>query len=249
MRSFTRDGIRLAYDVIGAGPPLILHTGAGGDSRMWREAGYVQGLDGFEVILFDHRGHGASEAPADPAAYGIEQYVGDVVGLADELGCERFAFWGYSNGGRVGYALAAEHVDRVSALVASGGVDAPDESPDEWLEGARVVREQGLSAILDDEPMPGWLQTLLVDETDAEVVARELEGFAGWSPWPVFPRVEAPTLIVAGAHEAEHVEDAAARIPRGRAAVLPGLGHVGAFVSSSLVLPHVRSFLETVGPG
>jgi pimeloyl-ACP methyl ester carboxylesterase len=210
MRYFTPDGIRLAYDVVGAGPPLILHTGAGGDSRMWREAGYVDGLHGYEVILLDHRGHGASDAPADPAAYGIEQYVADVVGLADELGHERFAFWDYSNGGRVGYALAAAHTDRVTALVAS----------------------------------PAWLQAILVDETDAEVVARELDGFAHWSPWTVFPRVAAPTLIVAGEQEAEHVEDAAARIPRGRSSVLPGLGHVGAFVSSSLVLPHVRSFLE-----
>jgi pimeloyl-ACP methyl ester carboxylesterase len=244
MRYFTPDGIRLAYDVVGAGPPLILHTGAGGDSRMWREAGYVDGLHGYEVILLDHRGHGASDAPADPAAYGIEQYVADVVGLADELGHERFAFWGYSNGGRVGYALAAAHTDRVTALVASGVVDAPDESPDEWREAARVIREQGLGATLDDEPMPAWLQAILVDETDAEVVARELDGFAHWSPWTVFPRVAAPTLIVAGEQEAEHVEDAAARIPRGRSSVLPGLGHVGAFVSSSLVLPHVRSFLE-----
>lgn len=116
---------------------------------MWREAGYVDGLHGYEVILLDHRGHGASDAPADPAAYGIEQYVADVVGLADELGHERFAFWGYSNGGRVGYALAAAHTDRVTALVASGGVDAPDESPDEWREAARVIREQGLGATLD----------------------------------------------------------------------------------------------------
>jgi hypothetical protein len=132
----------------------------------------------------------------------------------------------------------------VTALVASGGVDGPDESPREWREAARLVREQGLDAILDDELMPAWLRTILVDETDAEVVARELDGFADWSPWPVFQRVEAPTLIVAGEHEAEHVEDAAARIPHGRTTVLPGLGHVGAFVASPLVLPHVRSFLE-----
>ena len=244
VRSFTRDGIALAYDVVGTGTPVVLHTGAGGDSRMWRDAGYVHGLEGYQVVLFDHRGHGSSDAPSDPAAYGIEEYVADVVGLADELGYGRFAFWGYSNGARVGYEVAAAHPDRIVALVASGGVDAPDDSADEWREGARLVREQGLAAVLGDEPVPAWLRMLLVDETDAEVVARELDGFAEWSAWSVFPRIEAPTLIVAGEHEAAHVHEATERIERGRAVVLPGLGHVGAFVSSALVLPHVRSFLD-----
>jgi hypothetical protein len=41
MRSFEHDGIRLAYDVVGEGLPVVLHLGAAGDSRAWREAGYV----------------------------------------------------------------------------------------------------------------------------------------------------------------------------------------------------------------
>jgi len=101
-----------------------------------------------------------------------------------------------------------------------------------------------MAAILGDEPAPDWLLRQLVDETNAEVVARELDGFADWSPWPLFPRVEASTLIVAGEHEAEHVPAAAASIPHGRAAILPTLGHLGAFVRSDLVLPHALPFLR-----
>lgn len=244
MRRFERDGRGLAYDVVGDGAPLVLHTGAAGDSRMWRDAGYVDGLDGFQVVLLDHCGHGASDAPDDPAAYTVSSYVDDVLGLAGELGLERFAFWGYSDGADVGYTLAAEHPERVAALVASGGVDGRDDGPDLRREAARLVRERGIGAILGDEPAPDWLLRQLVDETDAEVVARELEGFAGWSPWPLFPRLEAPTLIVAGEHEAEHVPAAAASIPRGRAVILPGLGHLGAFVRSDLALPEALAFLR-----
>ena len=100
MRSFEHDGLRLAYDVVGEGLPVILHTGAGGDSRMWRDAGYVDALDDYMVVLFDHRGHGASDTPADARGYLPEHHAADVVALADHLGLDRFAFWGYSAGAR-----------------------------------------------------------------------------------------------------------------------------------------------------
>jgi pimeloyl-ACP methyl ester carboxylesterase len=211
---------------------------------MWRDAGYVAGLRGFGVVLFDHRGHGQSEGPADAHADGVAGYAGDVVALADELALDRFAFWGYSDGARVGYELAATWPGRIAALVASGGVDGPDDDPDEWREAARQVRERGVRAILGDEPAPEWLIRQLADETDAGVVARELEDFAGWSPWPLFPRIAAPTLIVAGEHESAHCTAAAAAIPDGRAVLLSGLGHLGTFAHSELVLPHVRPFLH-----
>src|SRR4029077_7987821 len=91
MRSFEHDGLRLAYDVVGEGFPVILHTGAGGDSRMWRGAGYVDALEGYTVVLFDHRGHGASDTPTDPRGYLPEHHAADVVALADHLALDRFA--------------------------------------------------------------------------------------------------------------------------------------------------------------
>lgn len=244
MRSFEHAGLRLAYDVVGDGRPVVLHTGAGGDSRMWHQAGYVAGLTGFQVILIDHRGHGRSDTPADPRRHAVADYAGDVVALADELALEPFAFWGYSNGARVGYELAATQPHRITALIASGGVDGADDDPDEWRQAAQAVRDGGIRAILGEETAPEWLIRQLADETDTEIVARELDCFAGWTPWPLFPRILAPTLIVVGEHESAHSAAAAARIPNGRAVMLPGLGHLGAFASAELVLGHVRPFLD-----
>jgi pimeloyl-ACP methyl ester carboxylesterase len=203
-------GLNLAYDVIGDGFPVVLHTGAAGDSRMWQDAGYVAGLARFQVILLDHRGHGESDAPGGPHDHTVADYAADVLALADELALERFAFWGYSNGARGGYELAAAQQPRIAALVASGGVDAPDGDPNERHEAARAVRSGGIRAVLGDEAAPAWLIEQLADETDAEVVARELECFAGWTPWPLFPRIVAPTLIVVGEHESENSAAAAA---------------------------------------
>lgn len=246
MRFFKHAGLRLAYDVVGEGLPVLLHTGAAGDSRMWREAGYVAGLADFQVVLLDHRGHGQSDAPSDPGRHTVADYVGDVIALAGELGFDQFAFWGYSDGAQVGYALAATHRARVLALVAAGGVDAPDEGPAELRAAAGVVREHGIPAILGDETMPAWAIRQVVDETDREVVARELECFAGWTPWPLLPNIEAPTLLVAGEHESEYLTDAAAALPDGRTVVVPNLGHIGAFLHSELVLPHVVPFLRSI---
>jgi pimeloyl-ACP methyl ester carboxylesterase len=226
------------HEVEGEGFPLVLHTGGAGDLRMWRTAGYVHGLAGYRVVLVDHRGRGRTP-PAE--SYAPSEMAADVLEVMDALGVEQFAFWGYSLGARVGYQLAASSPERIAALVASGGVEGPGE-PDDWRETAAFVRTNGVRGLLGDLPAPAWLVDHLC-ETDDEVFARSCEDFAGWSPWPLFPKVQAPVLIVAGEDEAEHVPAAAAALPHGECVILPGLGHVDGWARSDLVLPHARRFL------
>lgn len=113
-------GVSIHYEVEGDGPPIVLHTGAGGDLEMWRQAGYVGGLSGMQVVLMDHRGHGRSGRPKELAEHRIDRYVDDVVAVADVLGLTRFSFLGYSDGTAVGCALAARHPDRVDAVIGVG---------------------------------------------------------------------------------------------------------------------------------
>jgi pimeloyl-ACP methyl ester carboxylesterase len=239
-----RAGVRLHYETVGTGFPLVLHTGAGGDAGMFAEAGYVDALDGFTRVLFDHRGHGSSSRPRELEAHRIEEYVADVLAL----GLDRFGFVGYSDGARVGYALAAANPERVAALVAIGTVDPRDGDPDEKRAAAREVREHGIgplvAAMADEEGIepPRWLVDQLVG-TDPEMFALELEAWAEWSPWPLFPRIEAPTVIVAGELEDCGCAEAADLIPHGRAVVVPGLGHLGVFLRSDLVVAEARAIL------
>jgi pimeloyl-ACP methyl ester carboxylesterase len=252
--------VRIHFEVQGDGPTVILHTGGGGDLEMWRLAGYDAGLGGFRTVLMDHRGHGRSDRPTDPAEHHIDRYVEDVVAVADAAGVERFAFFGYSGGAEIGYHLAAKHPDRVAALVGLGAVGAPTDPATWQLERAEDIRSGGIDVLvrglLEEEPgISSWFLDQM-RSTDPEMLALQLEGSAEASPWDKFVRIAAPTLIVVGELEegpgdtaARNARTAADRIPGGRAEVLPGLGHCVAFERSDLVLAHVRPFLASVDLG
>lgn len=252
------DGIHIYYEVEGDGFPIVLHTGGAGDLLMWRAAGYTAGLRGYRLILMDHRGHGRSDKPRDIEAHRMERYVADVIAVLDAAGIDRAAFWGYSAGMRVGYAVAAAHPDRLAALIAQGGMDAADAAGQRrearaTRGEARSIRERGmrqLNADIEREEhitLPDWLRQNFLD-TDPEMFALELEGWLPWgTPWPLLPAIATPTLLLAGEDEEDgNVARAAETLPNARAAIIPGLGHVGAFLRSDLLLPHARAFLSSL---
>ncbi|HET9737873.1 MAG TPA: alpha/beta hydrolase, partial [Solirubrobacteraceae bacterium] len=76
----------------------------------------------FEVVAVDQRGMGLSDKPRD--GYDAGTLAGDLVALMDALGHERFAVVGHDTGYIIGYALAADHRDRV-ARVALAEIPGP----------------------------------------------------------------------------------------------------------------------------
>jgi pimeloyl-ACP methyl ester carboxylesterase len=69
----------------------------------------------FQVIAVDQRGMGLSGKP--PGGYDTGTLAGDLVALMDALGHQRFAVVGHDTGMWIGYALAADHPDRLDRLV------------------------------------------------------------------------------------------------------------------------------------
>src|SRR4051794_342219 len=97
------DGVRIAYDVVGHGPPLLLHHGFSLSATVWHEPDYVTALqDRYQLIMMDARGHGASDKPHDPADYAMPRRVADVIAVLDLLGIEHVHYLGYSMGAWVG---------------------------------------------------------------------------------------------------------------------------------------------------
>ena len=129
----TFDGITLAYEITGDGPPVLLLHGFASDSFLnWERPGLLNRMTdaGFRAITLDQRGHGSSGKPHDPEAYGNGAMVSDAQALLDHLGLERAMCVGYSMGARTTLELVTRE-ERIRACVL-GGVGANMLRAREW---------------------------------------------------------------------------------------------------------------------
>src|SRR6516165_6183051 len=111
----------------GGGPPLLLVHGWPQTWYAWRMLMPALARD-FSVVAPDQRGTGLSGKP--PGGYDTGTLAGDLVALMDALGHRRFAVAGHDTGLWVGYALAADHPDRVARLaVAEAAMPGVSASP------------------------------------------------------------------------------------------------------------------------
>src|SRR6266567_1942723 len=112
-----RGGVRVFWERYGAGAQrtiLFLPTWEIVHSRAWKcQIPYL--ARHFQVVTFDPRGNGRTDRPSDVDAYDRREVAGDAVAILDLLGVERAAVVSWCGG--VGVLLAAEHPERVTALV------------------------------------------------------------------------------------------------------------------------------------
>jgi pimeloyl-ACP methyl ester carboxylesterase len=112
----SKDGTRIAYEVSGSGPAVMLLHGAGQSRQEWARTDYVKRLaPNFTVIAVDLRGNGESEKPLKVESYAIDRQIEDLLAVADAAGAQRFHLWGFAYGGIVGRSLA-QRSDRVKSL-------------------------------------------------------------------------------------------------------------------------------------
>jgi len=111
--------LRLHAVIGGDGPPLLLLAGWPQTWYAWRLLMPRLARD-FTVVAPDPRGVGLSDKPAD--GYDSATLAADMVGLVEALGHDRFAVVGHDVGMWTGYALAADHPDRVERLVLAEAV-------------------------------------------------------------------------------------------------------------------------------
>lgn len=111
----------IAYQVVGDGPvDLVLVSGIVSHMALfWSDPAanaMLRRLTSFSrLIMFDKPGTGLSDPVAGPPS--MEQRVEDVRIVMDEVGVERAALLGYSEGGTAAALFAATHPQRCEALV------------------------------------------------------------------------------------------------------------------------------------
>lgn len=109
------NGIDIYYESHGSGEPLLLINGIF-DVGFW--ACQVPAFSkGREVIVFDNRGIGRTEASWP---YSVETFAEDALGLIDALGVEKTDLLGFSLGGCIALELAARYSERIGKMVLGG---------------------------------------------------------------------------------------------------------------------------------
>src|ERR1700680_339172 len=106
--------IELAYERSGAGPPLLLIMGMSGTALHWGEPFLHALRRDFEVIVYDHRGVGASTRLDGPIT--TAQLAEDAAGLLTALGIETTHILGISMGGMIAQELALAYPEKVRTL-------------------------------------------------------------------------------------------------------------------------------------
>lgn len=140
-------GSRLFYRLEGKPglPVVVLSHSIGTDHAMW-DLQVSDLLTHFQVLRYDVRGHGASDAPE--AEYSIARLGDDVIELADALQIERFAFCGLSMGGGIGQWVAAHAPDRLTSLILAN-TSPTFGDPANWERRIEAVRKGGMAAIAE----------------------------------------------------------------------------------------------------
>lgn len=248
------DSVHIHYEVVGHGEPLVLYHGLTGSGERWRDTGYVAGLQNDNrLILVDARGHGQSDKPHDPAAYGRLHQAADVIAVLDDLGLTTARFWGHSMGGAVAFALGRHHPRRVEALIVTGYSPFPaagDEAAEmaAWAADLRggmpgfVAGYERRHGPLPDDARLRWLRN------DAAALAACVASMIAESDGAQvddLPAIATPVMLLVGTKEpfAAQARHAAALLPHGTFVPLTGLDHVQTFFRGDLVLPRVREFL------
>jgi pimeloyl-ACP methyl ester carboxylesterase len=110
------NGVRLHYDVAGAGPPLVFVHGMCGRAEVWAEQ--VSRLsDAFTCVTYDRRGHGSS-SDAD-VTHSVPLHADDFAALVAALDLPPVVLVGSSGGARVGLDVVLRHADVLAGAVLS----------------------------------------------------------------------------------------------------------------------------------
>jgi 3-oxoadipate enol-lactonase len=267
MRIVTDDGVGLAVEQLGAGPPFVMvHGFTGARDDFADHAPRV--AEAATVVTFDHRGHGESDKPATVEAYTLDRLVADTLAVVDALGFERFTLLGHSMGGMVARRLALQWPERVGALVlmdTSPGMP-PSIDPD-LAEAAAALALEGdmtlLRAVLDEADTLGSAADQRVRRERAGYVEFCERKWAQITPASYAGLLRAivhqddqlaemtsivcPTLVLVGAEDTHFVPAAhamAATLPDARLVVVPDAGHSPQFENPDAYFDALDEFLR-----
>lgn len=253
------NGLRIAFEEAGAGPPLVLLHGALSDGRVWQPQ--LDALaDEFSVVAWDAPGCGQSEDP--PESFRLPEYADALAGLVAVLGLEPAHVLGHSFGGALALEVVRRHPRAVATLVLAGGYagwkgSLPAEEVERRLAFALDTADR-LPGRFEPASMRGLFSERMSPDTAAALASIMSESrpvatramaraLAEADLREELPSINVPTLLIHGEADERSTlavaEDLHDRIPTSSLVVLPGLGHECSLEDPGLFNAEVRRFL------
>jgi class 3 adenylate cyclase/pimeloyl-ACP methyl ester carboxylesterase len=260
----------IAYQVIGEGGLDILFvTGwITQIEHLWEAPAnrrFLERLASFgRLILFDSRGTGLSERVLEN--YAVEQEAEDALAVLDAAGSERAAVMTYAQGGLVGAVLAADHPERIGALVMYASIARTSWAPDydwamtreqreelsertvaTWGEENSEAMSSWAPSMADDPALVAWfarLQRLAASPSEARIISRAMIDL---DVREALPRIRVPTLILHRPKEmvwdVRHSQYLAEHIPGARYVELEGIDSFPFVGDGDAILEEIEEFL------
>jgi 3-oxoadipate enol-lactonase / 4-carboxymuconolactone decarboxylase len=253
----TRDGTRLYWRLEGSSerPPLVLLNAIGTDIALW-EGLMPLLLPHFQILRFDARGSGASDAPVGD--YSFEMLASDVLAVMHAAHLPRAVFAGVSLGGMIAMEAAWRFPEHVAALVLICTSATVDRAL--WGDRVRDVRAGGVEAIADAAMARYLSAEFSATHADrAATVRRTLLSTQGYAGAAAAVRdgellgrlasIKAPTLVVSGNRDvstpfAPHSQALLAAIV-GSASVRIDAGHLAPLEAPHALAQAIHTFLST----
>ena len=255
--------MKLAWERHGSGPPLLLIHGLGYARWGWEPV--LPGLaERYDIVLFDNRGIGESDAP--PGPYSVVEMAADAVQVLDEAGIERAHVVGTSLGGMIAQELALTHAERVDRLVLActtpGGPKAhpmPQVTVALMAEASTLEPAVALRRFVENALAPASVAAHpeLVDRIMAHRLATAQQP-AAWAAqasagatFDAYDRLgalAAPTLVQHGGEDVvvdpQNADLLVELLPDARIEPFPGTGHLFFWEEPERFVASVSAFLE-----
>lgn len=247
-----RDGVRLAYEDVGSGPPMVFVHGWTCDRTHFapQVRHFAQTR---RCVSVDLRGHGESDKPEQ--AYTIEGFADDVIWMCGELGITRAALAGHSMGGAIALAMAGRSPDLAAALVMldpailfpTGAQTRIAELIAQFrsMDGTAAVRRFATEQFFTKASDPA-LKERLVDamcRTPMHVVVSAFQGVAAFDSEAALRHLAAPALYVEAAPGLDRLARLQELCPDALVGTTVGAGHFHQLEVPQQVNPMIERFV------
>lgn len=257
------NGLRIHYvDWGGSGKPFVMVHGLDRVARTFDHLA-VRFSPIYRVIAIDMRGHG--DSGWDPKGrYLVEDHVGDLEGVVQQLGLRDLTLWGNSTGGRVVQVFAGKHPELVSRVVSEDvGPERPRQIADNYAK--RVQQEQAgwasedelLAQLRKTNPRmsPAVLESYVRYGTKKRADGRIewkrdpqlVNGFVATDLWRYVREIKAPILYILGGRSnivpPETQEELRKTLPNAQLITVPDVGHYPSDEKPDEVVELVNRFL------